>query len=332
MRKAAFFSDQPERLQQVFDQERRNLLSERVDLYPAVVTSESFDSLAGELSNLDVIFSTWGMPRLSSTQVAALPRLEAVFYAAGTVRLFAEPFFARGISIVSAWGANAVPVAEFALAQILLSCKGYFRNSRACRVPEKARKDVAPKGNGAYGELVSVLGAGMVGRTVIRMLRSFALDVMLYDPYVSEAEATELGARKVDLDTAFSEAYVVSNHMPLLPETKHILTGSLFASMREGATFINTARGASVAQDEMARVLRFRDDLTALLDVTDPEPLPTDSALFSLPNVQISTHIAGALGNEVLRLSDWIIEEFDRWEAGLPLRYEITPEMMARLA
>jgi phosphoglycerate dehydrogenase-like enzyme len=74
-----------------------------------------------------------------------------------------------------------------------------------------------------------------------------------------------------------------------------------------------------------------RDDLTALLDVTDPEPPAADSALWRLPNVVISPHIGGTIGNEVVRLSDLVIEEYRRWCSGEGLRYQVTPEVFATM-
>ena len=90
--------------------------------------------------------------------------------------------------------------------------------------------------------------------------------------------------------------------------------------MPANASFINTGRGETVNHDDLVKVFRKRQDLTALLDVTDPaEPLPPESPLWSLPNVQISSHIAGAKGDEVGRVADFTIDEFERWRRGEPL-------------
>ena len=83
-----------------------------------------------------------------------------------------------------------------------------------------------------------------------------------------------------------------------------MLNAALFRSMRPGATFINTGRGAQVNESDMAAVFGARPDLTALLDVTWPEPPEAGSPLYTLPNVHLSSHIAGSLGNEVVRMAD----------------------------
>ena len=103
------------------------------------------------------------------------------------------------------------------------------------------------------------------------------------------------------------------------------------AAMREGATFINTGRGAQVVEADLIAVLEARPDLTALLDVTWPEPPAADSKLWALPNALISPHIGGTIGHEVTRLADCAIGEFERWQAGQPLRYQVTREVLATM-
>jgi phosphoglycerate dehydrogenase-like enzyme len=119
----------------------------------------------------------------------------------------------------------------------------------------------------------------------------------------------------------------VSNHIPDLESTRGLLDRKLFANMREGATFINTGRGAQVVEPDLIAVLKARPDLTALLDVTWPEPPAPDSELWRLPNVVISPHIGGTTGHEVVRLADCAIGEFEAWQAGKPLRYEVTRDI-----
>ena len=106
----------------------------------------------------------------------------------------------------------------------------------------------------------------------------------------------------------------------------------LFSAMRQDATFINTGRGATVVEDDMISVFRERQDLTALLDVTAPEPPKPDSPFYEMSNIHLTTHIAGSLGDEVVRMADYSIEEFQAWEQGRPLRYAVTREMLSTMA
>ena len=165
--KVALFGDDPARLEEVYDSSRRARIAGIADLHPRVVSSASFDDEAAALADVRALFCTWGMPALSVAQIARLPRLEALFYAAGSVRGFAPAFLERGVRVSSAWDANAVPVAEFAFSQIVLSCKGFFRNTREVRALQGARGKGAFSGPGCYGETVALLGAGRVARRLL---------------------------------------------------------------------------------------------------------------------------------------------------------------------
>ncbi len=319
-------------LDYVYGSGRREQVCQMTDMYPEVIHEENFDEHADKLADREVVFSTWGMPKFDDEQLDRMPNLKAVFYAAGSVKGFAPPFLRRGIIVSSAWAANAVSVAEFCLAQILLASKGYFRNTRDYQSCEDRKKHRLFRGRGAYGEKVALIGAGQIGRKLIELLRPYRLIVQVVDPYLSQAEAEELGVQKISMEEAFSDAYVVSNHLPNLPDLQNVLNGEHFASMRQGATFINTGRGAQVDEPAMIEVLKKRPDLLALLDVTKPEPPEPDSPLYELPNVQLSGHLAGAHDDEVLRMADTAIEEFKRWENGEPLQYSVTLEMLERMA
>lgn len=320
-----------QRIEDVYGMGRRQRLAALSDLYPQVVSENTFDEHAAGLAEVEAIFSTWGMWPLSAEQLARLPALKFLFYAAGSVQAIAPPLHARGIRVVSGWGANAVPVAEFTYAQILLSNKGYFRNTRSLH--DTRKREGAFYGPGNFSVTVAILGAGQVGRAVIRLLKNSALDVLVWDPFLSPQQAAALGVEKVDsLAGAFARAAVVSNHLANVPATRGLITGALIESMPAQATFINTGRGATVVERELIAALRRRPDLVALLDVTDPEPAAPDSPLFDLPNAWLSTHIAGASGHEVVRMADAMIEEFSAWEKGEHLRYEVTAGMLAQMA
>ena len=325
--KAALFGDAS--VVGVYGPERLEYLKCRTQLYPTIITPRNINTHLPELGGLEVIFSSWGMFPLTAAQLDALPSLRALFYAAGSVKCFAEPLLERGITVVSAWAANAVPVAEFTLAQILLANKGYWRNVREYECAEHPHPF---RGRGNYGANVAVLGAGQVGRRLIESLLPFHLQILVFDPFLSPEAAQRLGVEKVELAEAFARSDVVSNHLADVPQTVGLLNGTLFASMSRNATFINTGRGATVNEAELVRVLQERQDLTALLDVTDPEPCPHESPLRSLRNVQLTSHIGGSIGAEVARLAAVVLEEFDAWQAGLPLRYAVTQQQLEVLA
>lgn len=329
MTKAAFIAA-PQMMTTVFGKGRFEAIAARTELCAEPIAPEQINVELNRLRDVEVLFSTWGMPALSSGQMDGMPRLRAVFYAAGSVQGFARPLLARSVRVVSAWRANAEAVAQFTLAQILLAAKGYFRNIR--EYTDAASFRAAYRGPGVYDETIALLGFGAIGRLVAALLKPFDLHVIVFDPFLTESAAQEAGVESVTLAQAFERGYVVSNHLADKPQTAGMITGELLRSMQPGAVFINTGRGRTVAETEMVDTLRQRPDLTALLDVTWPEPAGEDSPLGTLPNLLISSHIAGAIHNEVFRLADLCIAEMDRYIRGEPLLHEVTSDMLTTMA
>jgi phosphoglycerate dehydrogenase-like enzyme len=328
--RAAFFYDYPITDGDVYGG-RREKIAELTDLYPHVVTAKSFAQHAEQLRDVEVIFATWGMIPFTEAHFAAMPKLRAVFYAAGNVKAFAAALVERDVVLVSAWAVNAIPTAELVLSQILLTCRGYFRSVRQYAATRDLAAAKAFPRTGAAGETIGLIGMGWIARRLTKHLHGFGFHVLASDPYLLAERARELGVEKVALEELFERSYVVSNHVPDLPSTRQMLGAPLFGRMRDGATFINSGRGAQVVEADLARVLAARPDLTALLDVTFPEPPAAESPLWGLPNVVLSPHIGGTIGDEVGRLADCVIEEFLAWRAGQPLRYQVTREVLATM-
>lgn len=284
-----------------------------------------------QFADTEYIFSTWGMPAFTEEEIrACLPSLKAVFYGAGTVQKFARPFIHCGVKVFSAWAANAVPVAEYTVSQIILANKGFFQTMRYTDKPEG--KKILANFPGNYGAKVGIIGAGMIGKLVIRMLKAYALDVLVFDPFLPDETAQELGVEKTSLERIFKECTVVSNHLANNEQTQGMLCGAHFNSMLPYATFINTGRGAQVVEADLIATLKARGDLMALLDVTFPEPPEADSPLYTLPNCILTPHIAGSNGQEVRRMGVYMEEEYNRLISGEPCRYEVTLKMLETMA
>jgi phosphoglycerate dehydrogenase-like enzyme len=165
-------------------------------------------------------------------------------HTAGSVRgVVTQDCWDRGIEVSSAAAVNALPVAEYTVAMILLSGKRVLDQARAYRAA-RARSGEFPElpGLGNYRRTVGVLSASLIGRRVIELLRPYDLRILPHDPYVSAAEARELGASSAELTELFARSDVVSVHTPLLPATRGLVNRALLFSMRPGAVLINTAR------------------------------------------------------------------------------------------
>jgi phosphoglycerate dehydrogenase-like enzyme len=184
---------------------------------------------------------------------------------------------------------------------------------------------------GNYHRTVGLVGASRIGRRVAKMLAGFDFTVLLSDPFVTRGDPVLAGAELVDLDTLMARSDVVSVHAPSLPETRAMIGARQFKLMKHGAGFINTARGAVV--DEAAMIAELQTGrIHAVIDVTDPEIPEAGSPLYSLPNVFLTPHLAGAVGTERLRLGQLAIEEVERFVAGKAMEFEIEPALLERLA
>lgn len=332
MIKAVLMSNEPSKIHQVYGDGRKDRIAERTELYNEVITPENFILHSDFLRKVDVIFSTWHLWDFSDNQLFSMPELKVIFYAAGSVKRFASKVLSRGIRVVSAASANGVSVAMFALAQIILAGKGYFRNIRDSSIPQLRLAKHCFTGPGNFELKVGLIGAGNVARHLIRFLKQFNFIVFVYDPYLSADEARNLGIEKRDnLEDIFKECFVVSNHAPDIPMTRDMITGDMIRLLQPGAVFINTGRGATVREKEMIEVLKQRKDLTALLDVTYPEPPLENSPLYKMENVYMTSHIAGAIGKEVLMMANFVIEQFDKWCKGEKMEGEVTLDILPRL-
>ena len=305
-------------------------------LDPTPVTREDLLSFPGKYHDVECIFSTWGMPKLTEEEIRThLPSLRAVFYAAGSVQAFAREHFANGVRVFSAWSSNAVPVAEYTVAQILLANKGFFQS---CRIMDggnhKAAKSYFYRMPGNYGARIGIIGAGMIGKMVLQRLRDYKLETVTYDPFLSEEKAAELGTQKVSLEELFATSQTISNHVANLPATVGMLHYGLFSRMSETATFINTGRGAQVVEADLIRALQEYPTRTAVLDVTLPEPPEANSPFYTLPNVFLTPHIAGSAGDEVARMGEQMVDTFAAWLAKgeEKLDCEVTLPMLETMA
>ncbi|MFI8869180.1 hydroxyacid dehydrogenase [Streptomyces sp. NPDC053707] len=291
------------------------------------------DEARAVLADTEILITGWGCPPIHAGVLATAPALRAVVHTAGTVRgHVTDACWDRGIEVSSAAAANALPVAEYTVAMILLSGKRVLERARDFRARRVRDAWLAtPPEVGNYRRTVGILSASLIGRRVIELLRPYDLEVLLHDPYVSDEEAAGLGVRPVTLAGLFVESDVVSVHTPLLPATTGLVSRGLLASMRPDAVLINTSRGAVVDQDALTDVLRA-ERIRAVLDVTDPDPLPAGHPLWDCDNATITPHLAGSQGNELGRLADLAVGEVARWAAGEGFTHPVRRERLAFLA
>lgn len=319
---------------ELFDAETRALLNRvaTTDLTRAV---EVFDApgMDNLLGAAEILLTSWGSPRIDGPVLDRAPRLRAIVHAAGSVKHHVDPVcWDREIVVTSAAAANAQPVAEFALAAILLAGKDTFTFAARFAEARASFDPVVDFGEvGNYRRTVGVIGASRTGRALLELLRPFDLRVLLADPYLEPAEASTLGAELVDPDELFARSDVVSVHAPALPATHHLVDARRLALMRDGATLVNTARGSLV--DTVALTAEVTSGrLRAVLDVTDPEPLPIDSPLWVSPGAFLTPHLSGSAGSELARIGRQAVDEVVALARGESPHWPVSLADLARMA
>ncbi len=325
--KNILFVDIPKKINEVYT----DTVRERLGL-DKIYTAKDLGSV--DFSDVECIFSTWYMPHLSKEEIREyFPSLRAVFYAAGTVKYFAKEYLELGIKVYSAESANAVPVAEFAYAEILLALKGYYRAASLYKHRFFRRaKAFAEAHRGVYSANVGIIGAGNIGRLTIEHLRRHDVNIYVYDKYLSKEEIEALGAKSVTLSELLSSCDVVSNHIPDTAQTRDALGFYEFISMKPNATFINTGRGRQVEERGLCRAMKKRPDLSAVLDVARHEPPWPWSGLYRRKNIFLTPHIAGSLGAEQNRMAEYMEKAYEMYNTGDASMCEVKLDMLENMS
>ncbi len=334
MKKKSLFLLDDSALEKIYGPEEWKQIEDMVEIIGEPQTSDSIKRNYPLLEETEIIFSGWGMVTMDEEFLSHAPRLEAVFYGAGSLRGFmTEAFWERGITITSSYAANAVPVAEFCAAGLILGLKQapFFMS----RLAGGCREDFSQGGttiHGAYGSTVGLVSLGMIGKHVLKLMKNYDVNILVYSQSMTAERAREEGVESVSLEELFRRSDAISIHTANLPETRGMIRGELIGSMKPHAVLINTSRGAVIEEERMIDVLKERPDLTAMLDVTDPEPPADGSPLYTLPNVFLTPHIAGSLERECRRMGQYAIDDCRRYLAGKPLAYGIDKKTFERMA
>ena len=330
--KIALFGSNQLQFSKVYTPEVLKKLGGYGELSPRI-SQKNIEEYKEFLKGCEIAFSTWGMPEFTKEEISEyMPDLKAVFYSAGTVQYFARPFLESGIKVYSAFAANAVPVAEYTFAQITLAAKGYFQAAKYYRILPVRSLAFAQSSTGCFGCKVGLVGLGAICRMVAERLKALDVEVYACDPFVSEETAKKLGVTLVDMETLFSECDIISNHLANKPELENVFNYKLFKSMKKRSTFINTGRGAQVAEYSLALSLLLHPSRTFVADVLKKEMFPYINPLFWVPNAILTPHIAGSTGKEPQRMAYYMMEEMESFLSGEPTRYEVTLEALERMA
>ncbi len=259
------------------------------------LTSVSKDELSKHVGDLDAIIIR-SATKVRKDMIDAAKNLKAIGRAGvGLDNVDVEYAKSKGIKVINTPGATSISVAELTIGLILAVMRKIAYADREMRRGAWPKKKC--KGIEMYGKTLGIIGMGRIGREVAKRAKAFGMRIVYYDVYrPDENTEKELGLEYRDLDTLISEADVITLHVPLVPETKHLINAERISKMKDGAIIINAARGGIVDEDALYDALKSGKLYGAALDVYENEPLK-ESKLFELDNVVLTPHI-GAQAKE----------------------------------
>lgn len=284
------------------------------------------------LQTATIVVTGWGTPTLAPLHNwAASHPLQLVVHSAGSIKhLIPEAALNAGLLVSHANVALAESVAEFTVGCMIMAMRNVFAAAQRYRT----HQPVLPihTQHELRGSTVGIIGASAIGRRVMELLRHHGVQLLLADPYADHALAQQYHATLVSLDTLLARSDVVSLHAPVTPSTIGMIGTREFGLMRDGAWFINTARGRLIDADALLAELQ-RGRINALLDVTEPtEPLPADSPFWALDNCILLPHMAAVTREARLRQRDITVAEIGRFVRGEPLQHQVTPTQWQTMA
>ncbi|WP_137287657.1 hydroxyacid dehydrogenase [Halorussus salinisoli] len=310
---------------------RENLLPpeqrQRLERLGDVTYNEHADQLTNEeladsLQDIDVCITGWGTTTLDETALARADDLSLVAHIGGSVAVVgSHALYDEGVTVCSANEVMSKYVAEGVLTYILSGLRdvpNLTAEMRAGAWPDKWDRTET-----LFDRTVGFVGLGDVGRTLLNLLDPFDVTALVYDPYVEESAVEGYDAHLKSLDTVLSESPIVSIHASLTSETHHLLDAERLDQLQEDALLVNAARGKIVDQSALVDELES-GRIQAVLDVYNEEPLPSESPLRSLENVDLFPHVAGAPSRS--RLAETVISEIERFVEREPLNHEIPRE------
>ena len=276
------------------------------------------------------IITSWGSPVIDAAILDACPDLKAVLHAAGSVKpVVSDALIEKNIRMTASAIAIGEGVAETALAYAIAGSKRFFWLNEDVKAGKWAERKRMVRD--FYDIKVGVISGGMVGKHMVKLLKNFHVDILMYDPILTKEQIAEIGAEKVTLEELMSQCDVVSIHAPSIPATDNMVNKDNLKLMKDGAVLINTARGTIINEQDLIEELK-KGRIFACLDVTNPEPPVADSELFKLPNVVMTPHLAGTVTNGKKRIALHVCEELERFQNGERMKTEVDLSKLSQMA
>lgn len=289
----------------------------------------SIENVKKCVKDADIAITSWGNPFMTEEILDECPELKLLMHAAGSVKpVVTDELWERGVRVCASTKPLGIGVAETTLGFAISACKNFYNLNDEIHNGGYVVEDVKE----FYEITVGVVSAGFVGRHFIKLLENFGVDILLYDPFVSDEDAEKMGCKKVELNELLKNSDVVSLHAPSIPETYHMINAETLKLMKKDAVLINTSRGSVIDETALYEHMKAGNLKYACLDVYDPEPIEKDNPLRTLKNVIMTPHIAGLAANGKLRIGAHSVEEIKRFLNGEKMECEVKKEMLDKMA
>lgn len=296
-----------------------------------VASSVSADVLAREARDVDVIIVR---SPIAASMLEHAHRLRGIVrHGAGVDIVPVQEATAKGIAVSNTPGANAIAVAEYAVGQmLLLSRRLHAVDARLRHEGWQESRMLSDRAVELHGKTVGIIGVGAIGEALARICHfGFGMSVMGFRRDPSKMSGY---IRAAGVDDVFRTADFVVLACPLTAETRGMVNQRTLGMMKLGAGIINVARGAVINQADLVEAL-VHERISAALDVFELQPLPEDSPLRTMPNVILSSHIAGITNESMRRISVWSVDQtLDLLAGKLPtplVNPEVTQKALARI-
>lgn len=343
--RVALFVEKP-MLERTISREDLEFLKSFADLvnegdYPDIITE---DHMKKYLPTAQACITCWGTPRFQKELLGCAPNLKVILHAAGTPKaITTEEVWRRGIRVITAAPVIAEDVAETALGGMIYWLKQFKRFDTIIRrnewdsqyngVSESAVNSVKPLMKRLnYLLTVGIVSASFVGRSMIKILRPFGVNILLYDPYVNTQEAKRLNVKLASLKEISERSDIVTIHAPSTEETNQMIDEKFIRGLKDGCIFVNTSRGSVVDQYALTEELKT-GRIYGYLDVYENEPLEQGNELAQLDNVLLTPHISGGhTVNGGFERGNYVVNQLYTYHNLGILRNEAKKEMLDHMA
>lgn len=288
-----------------------------VDLWPEEAPPPK-DVIIERVRDKDALVSLLTDP-IDAEVMDSAPNLRIVAqYAVGFDNIDVKAATERGIYVTNTPGVLTETVADFAFALLLAVARRVVEADHYVRSGQwkVAWHPLMMLGTDVHGATLGIVGMGRIGQAVARRAKGFGMKILYYDVLERPEIEREVGAKRVDLETLLRESDFVSLHVPLLPETHHMIGERELKMMKPTAFLINTARGKVIDQAALYRALKEGWIAGAALDVFEQEPIPPDDPLLQLKNVVLAPHAASASIETRSRMADIVAENLIAFKEG----------------